>query len=484
MLREQDYVFRRANQAADAVLAVSALLAAHYVGQAILRPWFFPRLVQPSAPFTHAWAYGVFPAALLFFQAVNSANKSLEFHREGAAHARNALSALEATALTALLGYGFFERAAGVSRVLVAGGGFFLALLLVAKVWATRRLLLAMRNRTGGRRRILVVGSGKSLRRFIRQVRAHPIWGFEFAAVISDCESLAPGDDVLGARVAGRLGELSAWLDANPVDEVVFVPARAPLAKLRAHLEDCELRGLRARLAFNFHKPALRLSRAETDLFEGTPLVTLSPSREVTNWKLLLKYSVDRIAALAALILLSPIYGAIALAIKLTSPKGSPIFYAQTRCGLNGKLFSCYKFRSMHVDADKRLAALQAANEMSGPVFKMKDDPRITDVGKFLRRWSLDELPQLWNIARGDMSLVGPRPPIPSEVLRYDRWQRRRLSMKPGLTCLWQVSGRNLVDFDTWMKLDLEYIDNWSLWLDFKILCRTALVVVTGYGAM
>jgi exopolysaccharide biosynthesis polyprenyl glycosylphosphotransferase len=181
------------------------------------------------------------------------------------------------------------------------------------------------------------------------------------------------------------------------------------------------------------------------------------------------------------LVLLSPLFLIIAALIKLTS--SGPIFFKQVRCGLGGRKFAFYKFRSMIVDAEERKKGLEPLNEMSGPVFKIKDDPRITPVGRIIRKLSLDELPQLYNVLKGEMSLVGPRPPIPEEVQKYERWQRRRLSMRPGLTCLWQVNGRNEVDFEQWMKLDLEYIDNWSLGLDFKIMLRTIPVVLTGHGA-
>jgi len=159
------------------------------------------------------------------------------------------------------------------------------------------------------------------------------------------------------------------------------------------------------------------------------------------------------------------------------------VLFRQTRVGLNGRKFTLFKFRSMYHDAEARKAALEDRNEMSGPVFKIRYDPRITPVGKWIRRFSIDELPQLWNVLRGDMSLVGPRPPIPEEVRKYERWQRRRLSMKPGITCLWQVSVRNGIDFEDWMKLDLAYIDTWSLRLDALILLRTVPVVLTARGA-
>jgi lipopolysaccharide/colanic/teichoic acid biosynthesis glycosyltransferase len=170
-----------------------------------------------------------------------------------------------------------------------------------------------------------------------------------------------------------------------------------------------------------------------------------------------------------------------AILIKLTSH--GPVLFRQKRCGHNGRQFVMYKFRSMIDNAEQRRLELEPLNEMDGPVFKSSRDPRITIIGKIIRRFSIDELPQVFNVLRGDMSLVGPRPPLPEEVARYERWQRRRLSMKPGMTCLWQISGRNEVSFEDWMKLDLTYIDNWSLLLDLKILLKTVPVVLLGRGA-
>ena len=181
------------------------------------------------------------------------------------------------------------------------------------------------------------------------------------------------------------------------------------------------------------------------------------------------------------LLLATPVILFAALCIKLTSP-GSVLF-KQQRVGLNGRSFTLYKFRTMIADAHERRREVDHLNEMNGPVFKMKGDPRVTPIGRVLRKFSLDELPQLWNVLKGDMSLVGPRPPIPEEVASYHRWHRRRLSMKPGLTCLWQISGRNEIDFDRWMQLDLQYIDNWSPGLDLKILLRTIPAVLSGRGA-
>jgi len=189
----------------------------------------------------------------------------------------------------------------------------------------------------------------------------------------------------------------------------------------------------------------------------------------------------DLLLSAVALGLALPVIFGVALAIKLG--EGGAVLFRQRRCGLNGRIFTLYKFRTMVENAEARRLEVAHLNEMGGPVFKAPNDPRVTRLGRFLRRFSLDELPQLWNVLRGDMSLVGPRPPIPEEVARYQRWQRRRLAMKPGITCLWQVSGRNSLDFDRWIALDLHYIDNWSPWLDLKILARTLPVVLSGRGA-
>ena len=187
------------------------------------------------------------------------------------------------------------------------------------------------------------------------------------------------------------------------------------------------------------------------------------------------KRIIDIIGAGLGLILLSPIIAIVACAVKFTS-KG-PIFFSQKRVGKNGELFEMYKFRSMVVNAEELKEDLEEQNEMSGPMFKIKDDPRITKVGKFIRKTSIDELPQLWNILKGDMSLVGPRPSLPKEVEQFDNWMFKRLSVRPGLTCYWQVSGRNNIDFEDWMKLDCRYVDERNLWIDIKLIFKTVFVL-------
>lgn len=196
----------------------------------------------------------------------------------------------------------------------------------------------------------------------------------------------------------------------------------------------------------------------------------------------LIKNTMDKIGALVGIVLTAPLMLAAAVAIKLDSP--GPILFKQRRSGLHGRTFLLYKFRTMHSDAEKQQELLKELNVMSGPVFKAKNDPRITRVGRILRKYSIDEVPQFFNVLKGDMSLVGPRPPLPKEVVQYEPWQHRRLSIKPGITCLWQINGRNHIDFDQWMRLDLQYIENWSLWEDAKILVRTIPAVIKATGAL
>jgi exopolysaccharide biosynthesis polyprenyl glycosylphosphotransferase len=217
----------------------------------------------------------------------------------------------------------------------------------------------------------------------------------------------------------------------------------------------------------------------ESNMF-GLPLLTF----ERTHYQLghlLIKRIIDIVGSLIALIILLPFLGIIAIVVKSTSPGGA--LFKQQRCSLNGRVFTLYKFRTMVSDAEAQLETLRSYNLMEGPTFKMENDPRVTRVGWFLRKFSLDELPQFWNVLKGEISLVGPRPPLPQEVKQYDQWQRRRLSMRPGITCLWQISGRNNIkDFNEWANLDLEYIDHWSLWLDFVILIKTIPVVLFTRG--
>lgn len=272
--------------------------------------------------------------------------------------------------------------------------------------------------------------------------------------------------------------ELPALLRQHVIDEIVFAVSQQDLARLEETFLLCEREGVRTRLSLGLFPHAI--SRISLDRLYGAPLLTFSPTPE-DEYLMLLKRMADFVMALILLIALSPLFLILAALIKLTSR--GPVFYRQTRCGLGGRKFTLYKFRSMRAGSDLRREELAALNESDGPVFKIKNDPRRTMAGRLMRRLSLDELPQLFNILKGDMSFVGPRPPLPEEVEQYEAWQRRRLRMSPGLTCLWALEGRSHLSFNRWMELDLEYIDHWSPWLDWKILLKTIPVVLLGRGA-
>jgi exopolysaccharide biosynthesis polyprenyl glycosylphosphotransferase len=263
------------------------------------------------------------------------------------------------------------------------------------------------------------------------------------------------------------------------VDEVVVAVGRERIPELEGLFLHCEQVGVNARLVAGFFPHVL--ARAELDYLEEVPLLTFTttPQNAVA---LAIKRGLDILCSGAFLLCFCWLYALLALAVKVSS-RGNVLFW-QERVGLNGRRFTLYKFRSMVPDAEARYAEVAHLNDRKGgPAFKAQNDPRVTPLGRVLRKLSLDELPQFWNVFRGDMSLVGPRPPIPAEVEKYETWQRRRLSMRPGLVCLWQVRGRNALDFETWMKLDLEYIDRWSLGLDLRILLRAVPAVLLGTGA-
>ncbi len=276
------------------------------------------------------------------------------------------------------------------------------------------------------------------------------------------------------------IANLVESLHEHSVSRVIFAGGHSNLIRLQEAIGACEIEGVEAWLMADFIRTSI--ARPAFDFFGVRPMLVFRTTPEI-SWALMVKGMLDRFLAIVGLVLASPVFLVIAIGIRLTS--AGPVFFRQARGGKHGKPFTMYKFRSMRTDAEMRHAELAAFNQMSGPVFKLADDPRVTAFGKVLRRSSLDELPQLLNVIKGEMSLVGPRPLPVYEVERFESTaQRRRLSMKPGLTCLWQVSGRNnLQDFDQWVRLDLQYIDQWSLWMDAKILVRTIPVVLLGLGA-
>jgi exopolysaccharide biosynthesis polyprenyl glycosylphosphotransferase len=330
-------------------------------------------------------------------------------------------------------------------------------------------MLMGIKSKLGQaqyRRRFILVGTAEETMRLRREMKSLGATGIEVVAELN-----------LTTTPVGRLVEM---LHDYSVNGVILSGNRAYFEQVDTMIRTCELEGVEVWLVADFFKT--QISRTSLDDFLGKPVMVFRSTPEA-SWQSVTKQFVDFVGALALLLASFPLLLVIAILIKITTP--GPIFFRQHRSGLNGRPFVLYKFRTMVTNAEQMKHELAAMNEMSGPVFKVTNDPRVTPLGRWLRKFSLDEFPQLFNVLRGEMSLVGPRPLPVDEVKRFnDLAHRRRLSVKPGLTCLWQVSGRNNVkDFKDWVRLDLEYIDNWSLWLDFTILCRTVPVVLVGTGA-
>jgi exopolysaccharide biosynthesis polyprenyl glycosylphosphotransferase len=338
--------------------------------------------------------------------------------------------------------------------------------------------LKEIRKRGLNTHNILIVGTGSRAQNFIRYLQKHPDLGFQIVGLV-DPDPALQHKDVMGYKVIGVLEDLPKIFETEVIDEVFFIMPRSLLVQIEEALLYCEQVGKRVSLAVDLF--SFKFAKTKQTGISDFPLLSFQSTPDKI-WQLFLKRTLDIVISAAALIILSPFFLLITVLIKKTSD--GPVFFRQKRCGLNGRVFTLYKFRTMVQHAEKMLDSLKKHNEMSGPAFKMSKDPRVTPLGQWFRRMSIDELPQFVHVLFGDMSIVGPRPPIPSEVAHYQTWQRRRLSMRPGLTCLWQIKGRNkIVNFDEWMRLDLQYIDEWSLWLDFKIFLKTIPVVLFGIGA-
>jgi len=325
---------------------------------------------------------------------------------------------------------------------------------------------------------LMVVGTGIRARQLAKALEESVEYGIRLRGFLSERPDPDLAEIALGAIYpVYPIAELPALLREHVIDEIVFAVGSESIADLEEVFLLCDEEGVRTRIAVDFF-PHVN-STISLDRLGATPLLTFTaaPYDEI---RLLVKRTTDMAIAAAGLIVLSPLMAAIVVLIRLTSP--GPAIFRQVRCGLNGRQFVFYKFRSMVENAEELKPGLAHLNTRE-TVFKIPDDPRQTRVGHYLRKFSIDEWPQLWNVLRGDMSLVGPRPAVPGEVEHYKRWQRRRLRMRPGLTCLWAVCGRDKVDFETWMKMDMQYIDNWSLALDWNILLRTIPRVLTGHGA-
>ncbi len=326
--------------------------------------------------------------------------------------------------------------------------------------------------------KVLVVGTGERAKDLIKELARQADWGIKIVGYL-DPDSERVGMEIGGAVVLGTLGEIDECLKNNVIDEVIIAIPRSMLEDAESIVIACEEEGIKLRFMADIFN--VRVAKISLTLLGKIPLLTLESVAQDST-QLLLKRIFDFSLTLMAMPFALPVIALAALAVKIESP--GPIFFVQQRVGLRKHIFPMVKLRSMYQDAEERLVEVEHLNEAKGPIFKMENDPRITRVGRFIRRTSIDELPQLFNVLRGEMSLVGPRPMSIRDVDLFDRGiQRKRFSVKPGLTCIWQISGRSNLPFHKWLELDLEYIENWSLALDLKILLKTPWAVLSAKGA-
>ncbi len=467
-------------------------------------PTGFHHLVVSPNPLvnvkTHLWVLYLSVPSWLFFMHAQRAYDPQVQRASRQEFAVCAYSGLMGTMLVVLF---FFLAKFDVSRLLLVGFMLF----GVTSLWLERRQILPLLLR-GGReqmRRIMLIGDAAHAQNFLRVLESPAYRNSHLVGFISD-ESVSAEMATRDVPHLGRVGDIAAVLDREVIDEVIIVRAQAEAvpvsfaekARPGHHspgqvwgdiLEICLERGRTVSLVDDLIPPSN--AKVEATMIGTLPTLVLHNTPQNTG-ALVVKGVMDRCIAGFTMLFLIPLCSIIALLIKMHD--GGPVFFAQDRVGLNGRLFKFYKFRSMSVNAQEILekmkredrARYDAINVMEDPFFKAKEgeDPRITPIGRFIRKYSLDELPQFYNVLKGDMSLVGPRPPLPKEVAELEPWQRRKLSVKGGLTCIWQATGRNeITDVDEWMRLDLEYIDNWSLWLDVKLLFKTLKVLVKPNGA-
>jgi exopolysaccharide biosynthesis polyprenyl glycosylphosphotransferase len=469
---------------ADAICIAGSFLLAYWIR--CLSGWF-PTVI-PIQP-VHYWYLGALTCLMILLFSFHGLYK-LEVMTTVIDHLTGIFTAvgfgmllLLTAAFLAKMEY-FTER----RLVLVLSWVFSLVSLAITRVVILRPRIAALRGKASLTPRALVVGVGEAAKTFVRQAREARSPAFQIAGFIED-EPGAQGSLLEGIPVLGSTDELEDLVAREEIDEIFLAKSGMRQDEAIELLSKCMRSKVPVKLVTDSF--GLMASEATTRMIDGVPTLTVRES-PMKGPALAVKRAADCVTSCLCIVILSPIFIVIAVGIKLTST--GPVFFRQTRIGQAGKEFTFYKFRTMRVDTDERLHreyAQQFINGKSenhprpvnGQVFKITNDPRVTSVGRLLRKTSLDELPQLFNIMRGEKSLVGPRPPIAYEIAHYKEWHRRRLEAKPGLTGLWQVSGRSSVPFNEMVLMDLYYIDNWSLWSDVKILLRTIPVIVSGKGA-
>jgi exopolysaccharide biosynthesis polyprenyl glycosylphosphotransferase len=381
------------------------------------------------------------------------------------------------TAIMLLVVLVFFYRRLSYSRMIfVYAGILIIAFLALARI-ARHAILTRMRQSGHGVDRVLIIGSGEVGRAVMRNTIAQPELGYRVIGFLDD-DPAKSSTDIGPIKALGPVENISQIVKEKAIDVVMITLPWQYHRKIIRLVGEAEQAGVRAAVVPDLFQ--LSLGGIQIEEINGIPLISVKQTT-LTGMNQVIKRAFDLIITVPTVVLLAPIWPLVALAIRLDSP--GPILFRQIRVGRHGKTFTFYKFRSMCADAEAELEKLRALNEASGPLFKIKDDPRQTRVGRFIRRTSLDELPQFFNVLRGDMSLVGPRPGLPSEVEKYQNWHRRRLEVQPGLSGLWQVRGRSDLTFDEMVMLDIYYGENWSLLTDVQILMRTIPQILFGDGA-
>ncbi len=468
MLRKKLQVLSRVSAVLDLGLTLLSFRLAYYIKSELL-----PASIRGLLPLTYYWwLLLVILPVWAFWLHYNRTYLSLEKTSLARIWTGTSKSVLEGLAM--VFAAIFFRKAYVQSRLFVLIFGILNLLLLTGGKTA---VYLLVKRWKGLHQRVLVVGTGERARSFLEVANRHLVeWGMQLVGFLR-----LPRENsrIESSLILGESGDLSMVLHTRAIDLVVFAPEQRSLKQVLNGMAVCEEIGVESSYLLEALLP-LRSTSPEVEFFERLPLLTYRPAPR-GYWSLFLKDAFDKVVSFVLLSSSLPLFLLIAIGIKLSS-KGA-VFFRQTRCGLRGRRFTFCKFRTMREGSEDLHQELLSQSEVPGPVFKIKNDPRVTKIGEFLRKSSLDELPQLLSVLKGDMSVVGPRPPLPSEVDQYENWQRRRLSMKPGLTCIWQVSGRSEISFDKWMEFDLKYIDNWSLWFDLKILLKTIPAILSGRGA-
>jgi exopolysaccharide biosynthesis polyprenyl glycosylphosphotransferase len=381
------------------------------------------------------------------------------------------------TATLLMMALTFAVRPLVYSRAVYLYAGVLTVLLLGCARAAERVVQARLRQRGIGVNRVLIVGAGEVGRALMRNIVAQPDLGYQIVGFVDDHHERGH-TDIGRFKALGETDKLPCVLRDLSVDEVIITLPWKAREKIIAIMELCQRMGISSEVVPDLFQ--LTLSRVTIDDVGGVPLIGVREPR-IGTWNTVLKRTIDLVGSLVLLMLLMPFFVLVAIVIKLDSP--GPIIFRQKRIGREGRPFITYKFRTMREGAEEEQPQLLEFNEADGPLFKIRNDPRHTRLGRWLRRMSIDELPQLLNVVRGEMSLVGPRPPVVSEVEHYQEWHRERFQVCPGMTGLWQVSGRSELPFDEMCMLDIYYIENWSPWLDFWIMLRTIPTVLLARGA-